>query len=302
MNNQSFISKFQVPEAAYPFLDRMFTGEEIDFVAGMEKDTFTKSDIEEMGIADSERFLRSSYRRGIISIADTEKKLYRISNFYGRLDIFSISETDTYRSFPEKDREDLEAWYFEAYYDGLDKSPDIRPTPDEIMPLKDVLTFIERQDRPVYLNYCDCRSLRGECGLPTKTCITYKDGINSFAHRGLSEEIDKEKAKEIVIRADKDGLMHTVNPNGICNCCEDCCYLFRGQKRRGSTGFWPKTSYVIELDDSTCIACGKCVRTCHFQVFTKNGKVQADQAKCVGCGICVQGCPVNALKLRRLLQ
>ncbi len=299
MKDQLFINKFQVPEAAYPNLSQMFTEEEIAFVAQMDRDTFTREDVEALGVSQAEEFLQSCYRRGIISIADAAGGTYRIADFYGRLDIFSISETDIYRSFPEEDRIALDAWYFEAYYNGLDQNPEVRPTSVEILPVDEVLAFIDRQDRPVYLNYCDCRSLRGECGLPTRTCITYKNGINSFAHRGLSEEIDKEKAKEIVIRADKQGLMHTVNPNGICNCCDDCCYLFRGQRRRNSAGFWPKTNYVIELDASTCISCGKCVRTCHFGVFTRQGTVSADQAKCVGCGICVQGCPVNALRLRK---
>jgi ferredoxin len=294
----TFIQKFQVPEVAYGYLDSMFTEEEIEFISRIELDTFTIDDIIKSGIVDGKQFIESSYRRGIISIVDLEKGSYRISNFYGRLDIFSISETDTYKKFPKEDREALDSWYFEAYYGGLNQNPEDRPTDDEILPLEEVLSFIDEQERPVYLNYCDCRSLRGECGLPTKTCITYKDGVNSFAHRGLSEKIDKEKAKEIVIKADKKGLMHTVNPNGICNCCDDCCYLFRGQRRRDSSGFWPKTENVIELDASKCIVCGKCVKRCHFEVFLKEGKILVDEAKCVGCGICVQSCPTGALKLK----
>ncbi|MDF2544528.1 MAG: 4Fe-4S ferredoxin, iron-sulfur binding domain protein [Herbinix sp.] len=298
MINLEFIQKFQVPEVAYPFIDHMFTEQEIQFVAEMNLDVFTQEDMKNTGIQNTDEFIQNSYRRGIISIVDLEKGLYKISDFYGRLDIFSISETDTYRSFPEEAREAFDGWYFEAYYNGLDGDPLIRPTQDEILPLEDVITFIESQDRPVFLNYCDCRSLRGECGLPTKTCITYKNGINSFVHRGLSEQIDKEKAKEIVKKADKAGLMHTVNPNGICNCCGDCCYLFRGQDKRNSLGFWPKTENIITMNSSQCIVCGKCTRTCHFGVFTKNGKILVEEEKCVGCGICVQACPTGALKLK----
>jgi ferredoxin len=276
----------------------MFTVEEIEFVSGNEKDIFTIDDIARSGVIDAEQFLKNSYRRGIISVVDLEKGSYKISNFYGRLDIFSISETDTYKKFPLEARDSLDEWYFEAYYKGLNQNPEVRPTDDEILPLEEVLSFIDGQERPVYLNYCDCRSLRGDCGLSTKTCITYRDGINSFAHRGLSEKIDKEKAKEIVIKADKIGLMHTVNPNGICNCCDDCCYLFRGQNRRGSSGFWPKTDNIIELDTSKCIKCGKCVKRCHFEVFQKGYKILVHETKCVGCGICVQSCPAGALKLK----
>ncbi len=302
--NNIFIKKFQIPEAAYSSFDRMFTEEEIDFVSRMERETFTEEDVEALGIERGKQFIENAYRRGIISAADPEGRTYRISDFYSRLDIFSISETEIYKSFPEKDRRDLDSWYFETYCSGLDQNLELTPTEDEILPLDQVLAFIDRQDRSVYLNYCDCRSLRGDCGLPTKTCITYKNGINTFAHRGLSEEIDKAKAKEIVKKADKDGLVHTVNPNGICNCCGDCCYLFRGQRKRMSQGLWPKSSYVIDFDREKCIRCGNCVKRCCFGVFEKEeelpekGKISADVSKCAGCGICVKSCPTRALTLK----
>ena len=79
--------------------------------------------------------------------------------------------------------------------------------------------------------------------MPTDTCVTYKDGINSFVDRGLSKKISKEEAKEVVRRADAAGLMHTAGMGGICNCCGDCCYLFRAQKRRKSTGVWPAAKH-----------------------------------------------------------
>lgn len=298
MKNLVFIKKFQIPEAAYSNIDKLFTPEEIEFVSRMELKAFSEEDVRAMGLSDPKGFLKNSYKRGIVSLADEEKGTFRISDFYNRLDIFSISETETYRSFSKEEREALDEWYFQAYCSGLDPDPNRPPTADEIMPLDEVLDFIDKQERPVYLNYCDCRSLRGDCGLPTKTCITYKNGINSFAHRGLSEQIDKEKAKEVVRKADQAGLMHTVNPNGICNCCGDCCYLFRGQKKRNSLGIWPKASYIIDFDSSKCIQCGRCVKRCSFEVFYKEGEIRKDASKCVGCGVCVQGCPVKALSLK----
>lgn len=299
MNFQNFIKKFQVPETAYPFINKIFTEKEIDFVDKLDKDIFTKQDIEKIIRNNADEFIKASYSRGIISLVDEVSSTYKIADFYSRLDIFAISEQEVYKSIPKEDRIAIDAWYFEAYYNGLDSNLNVRPTEDEILPLDKVLEFIDDQDRPVYINYCDCRSLKGECGKPTRTCITYKNGINTFAHRGLSEEIDKEMAKEIVINADKKGLMHTVNPNGICNCCGDCCYLFRSQARRGSSGFWPKTKQIIELDAENCISCGACIKRCHFDVFTKTDSyITADISKCVGCGICAKSCPADSLKLK----
>ena len=162
-----------------------------------------------------------------------------------------------------------------------------------------MLQFIDDQkDRPVYLNNCDCKSLTGDCGLPVRTCITYKDGINTFADRGLSERIDAERAKEIIRETDKAGLMHTCNPNGICNCCDDCCYLFRGQKLLDSYAVWPLTDYIVSFDEDKCVGCGLCVKRCRMKVFEKDGrKITADTAHCAGCGLCVNTCPKKALTL-----
>ncbi|HEY8805497.1 MAG TPA: 4Fe-4S binding protein [Clostridium sp.] len=99
--------------------------------------------------------------------------------------------------------------------------------------------------------------------------------------------------------ADKKGLMHTVKPNGICNCCVDCCYLFRSQARRGSSGFWPKTRQLIEYDVKECIQCGVCLKKCHFDVFTKKDcYITTDTSKCVGCGVCTNSCPTKSLELK----
>jgi len=298
MNLENFIKRFQVPKVAYPFINKIFTQEEIDFVDKMDKHIFVKQDVEKIISSNADAFVRNCYRRGIISFADEVTNTYKIGDFYSRLDIFSISEQEVYRSIPKEEQISIDAWYFETYYNGLNPNLNVRPTEDEILPLNKVLEFIEVQDRPVYLNYCDCRSLGGECGKPTKTCITYRNGINSFAHRGLSEKIDKERAKEIVENADKRGLMHTVNSSGICNCCGDCCYLFRSQAKRNSIGFWPKTNQIIDFDPEKCIKCGACIKRCQFNVFTKVDGQIIDFSKCVGCGICVNSCPTKALELK----
>ncbi|GFZ32391.1 hypothetical protein CSC2_29170 [Clostridium zeae] len=298
MNIENFIRKFQVPEAARPFVDKIFTKEEIDFVDRMDKEVFTLQDAKEIIGGNAAAFIQNSYRRGVVSLIDELTNKYKIANFYSRLDIFAVSEQEVYRSIPKEGQTAMDDWYFDAYYNGLNPDKNTRPTEDEILPLDKVLEFIDEQDRPVYLNYCDCRSLRGDCGKPTQTCITYRDGINTFAHRGISEKIDKERAKKIVIDTDKKGLMHTVNPNGICNCCGECCYLFRSQTQRGSVGFWPKTKQIIKLDEERCIACGACIKRCHFDVFSKNdGYIIADISKCVGCGICANTCPTKSLSL-----
>ena len=281
---------FDIPEAASGLLTFFFEPEELDLIIRLEGKIFSRDEI-------GRQFAEREYHRGVISKTDESGEIFRINNFYYFLDVFAVSRREKYQTLAMDIRCRLDDWYFDAYVKTLDRDAEA-PTSDKVLPLQEMLDKIDSDDRPVYLNYCDCRSLTGECGLPTHTCITYKNGINSFVDRGLSEEIDKERAKEIIRETDKAGLMHTSAMGGICNCCGDCCYLFRAQKELGSTGKWPASDYIVEFDASSCIACGKCIRRCHFGIFKKeNEAVVCDTSDCVGCGLCVNTCPKGALTL-----
>jgi len=86
-----------------------------------------------------------------------------------------------------------------------------------------------------------------------------------------------------------------------------------GDRRQG---FVDTSSPYILKDDSKCILCGKCVRTCYQvqdrQVLSFGGRgfdtkivVDADlafeESSCVSCNRCVTVCPVGALVDKRLL-
>ena len=272
-------------------MDFFFTKEDLEFIAAFPA-------------AISEDYRKDAFHRGIISKTDETGDRYVLNDFYGMLDVFAVSQTEKYHTLPKETRKALDDWYFQEYFDGLDPDPKVRPTEDAVLTLEEMYAYIDGQERQAYLNYCDCRSLTGDCGLPTRTCITYRDGINGFADRGLSKAITKEEAKEIVRMADEAGLMHTANPNGLCNCCGDCCYLFRSQRLRHSQGFWPRSPYIVEMDPEKCISCGKCIKRCHFGIFSresaeKRARVILDIADCVGCGLCVNTCPAKALQLKK---
>lgn len=295
---EEIVKRFGIPEAARDYVKDMFTEQEIYFVENMDKPEFTKEDIAAMIPSDPD-FARSAYHRGILSLASDHEEVYRLNNFYGMLDVFAISRQEVYRSFPKEVQKALDDWYFQAYLDGLDPDLTAAPTEDRVLTLDETLQFIDEQERTPYLNFCDCRSLAGDCGMPTKTCITYRDGINTFVHRGHSQALTKEEAKDVVRQADKDGLMHTVNSNGICNCCGDCCYLFRGQRARSSAGLWPASKHIVSIDKERCVGCGKCTRRCHLQALEmENKKVRLHGERCAGCGICATACPVQALEMK----
>jgi Pyruvate/2-oxoacid:ferredoxin oxidoreductase delta subunit len=222
-----------------------------------------------------------------------------------------VSETERYRSFDGAVKRALNDWYFDAYYASLDIAPDRRPTEDTVVTLEEAVTRIRGETRQTFLAPCDCRSLRVDlethCGKPVRTCISWKSGDNTFSDRGLSKPIGKEEAIGIVQEADAAGLMHTANPNGLCNCCSDCCFLSRGRNRRnaelrgkGSGSFltWPATGRAVQVAQESCVGCGTCLSRCPFGLFTlQEGKTAVDRNRCVGCGLCVNTCPEKALSL-----
>ena len=326
---QRLIERYGIPTDAQPYLDVFFTQTEITFAAEAPTSPFTIEEAQRIldrlaahgnapEPADAATFLDAAYRRAVVDLVPDDPEAtaaesaraanpaseprYRLGTFYSRLDVFAISEQDAWRTIPDATRTALDAWYFDAYIDSLDPGPATPPTQDAVLSLDGTLAFIDKQDRPIYLNTCDCRSLANGCAAPRRVCLTYKSGPNTFSGRGLSDALTKEQAKDVVRQADKAGLMHTANPNGICNCCGDCCYLFRGQRRRDSLGTWPIAPHVVAYDAEKCISCGRCVKRCHFDVFAlkREGKKRTllvDTAPCVGCGLCVSVCPTHALSL-----
>ena len=93
--------------------------------------------------------------------------------------------------------------------------------------------------------------------------------------------------------------MHTVNDNGICNCCSDCCYLFRAQAVRETGRSWPLAEQVAAFDADVCTACLACVKRCPFEVFELvDGRVVQHAELCRGCGLCVDACRFGALEMR----
>jgi ferredoxin len=303
----SFIEKFSVPEAALDVIDRIVTPIEQNALEHLPP-VFQTEDVRkalreitgmETSAEDAENFVMEAYRRGVFSIEDEAKKLYKSGSFYGRLDVFAINENETYRSFPEDVRKALDGWYFSAYLEWLDPDLSSRPTDDEVITLEEALHGIDEDSRQIYLAPCDCRSLSGACGEPVLTCLSYRNAPNTFAHRGLSKPVTKEEARQVVLMAHKAGLVHTRNRGGICNCCRDCCYLFRARMARNSGALWPRAGKVIYIDSETCVSCGICAGRCRFTALKlENGKLSLDSEKCVGCGICADACPAGALKLK----
>lgn len=303
---ERFLKIFEVPDAAKAVIDKIVNKDEIKLLEAVGRGSFTSADaanaLERKSTPLSpdrlNKLLLSAYKRGIIMLQDESFTKFQTATFYGRLDIFAITEHEKYMSFPIETRKALDKWYFDAYLNGLGNKP--RPTGDRVITLNEAFEFIDKTDKQIWLNKCDCRTIAGNCEKPVETCLTLKSGINTMSHRGWSKPLTKAEAKEIVKKAHKAGLMQTVNSKGMCNCCGDCCYLFRAQMVRSSIKVWPQSDYIASFDDSTCIACGRCVKRCNFGAFTKGSNgITYNSELCRGCGLCATTCPKSAIILKR---
>ena len=287
-----FCKKFKVPASLAQFVPRLFSDEEIDAALANDKDFFASPDYEKS-------WLETEYKKGFLNKTDQDG-VFRLNTLYGMLDVFVVSRKEDYdRLFTIEEKHQLDDWYFDAYFDSLSPDAEGRLTEDKVMTLNETIEAIKSDPRQIYLNNCDCRSLTGSCGMPVRTCLTYKNGPNTFVDRGLSRSLTKEEAVEVVRMADKAGLMHTTMSGGICNCCPDCCYLFRSQRRAATYGIWPEPRGLISYDPEKCVFCGLCAQRCQMGVFKSEKSILFDPGRCAGCGLCVSTCPAGALKLTK---
>jgi Pyruvate/2-oxoacid:ferredoxin oxidoreductase delta subunit len=299
------LEAFAVPEAAAAAIHRFLEPAEVALIEEMGSEDFIALDAvpalsaatgESWTEARAQDLLDKAYRRGVLRLVDEGESRYAVASFSERLEVMVAAQPEDYLALDADLRAALDAWCFDAYLAGL--GPEERPTADTVATLDETLAFIDGVMRPAFLNHCDCRVLADRCGRPTSTCITFRDGINTMSHRGWSEPLSKTQAKEIVRRANADGLVQTVNDDGICNCCTDCCYLFRAQEARRSGVQWPLSRAVVSVDASLCALCGECVERCPFDVFAlDDDELVAVIERCRGCGLCAETCPADAISM-----
>ena len=299
------MTSFEVPTCARPLLQLFVEPLEVLLVSCLAEREFSADEarvaLERMTdevwpLVRLEPFLLAAYRRGVLELVEDGAAHFRVATFYDRLGVFVVAQAAEYLALPDAARAELDAWFFDTYLSRL--GDEDAPSGDRVLTLGRTLEHIDRSEQPIWLNPCDCRTLAGHCDSPIDTCITFRSGINTLAHRGLSKPLTKAEAKAVVRTADAAGLLHTVNEDGVCNCCSDCCYLFRAQAARGRGQVWPLAEEIATLDEAACIGCGRCVERCPFGAFGWDGAAIAfDEGRCRGCGLCSDTCPAEAIEM-----
>ena len=72
---------------------------------------------------------------------------------------------------------------------------------------------------------------------------------------------------------------------------------YGGQSSAGQSSSSSESAQVL-VDESTCVACGRCLQTCPESVFSwsDSGRATAqDPGACIRCGRCLQVCPAGAI-------
>ncbi len=154
------------------------------------------------------------------------------------------------------------------------------------------------------VSLCPCRVSRGvvdtenPCRHMVETCVHTGELSRWAVKHGMARELSHDELVEHLEKTNRDGLVHTINLLGqICNCCEDCCTIFRTYKMELPTFIpSPFAARVIEHD---CTACGTCEDRCPVNAITVDTLAAVHEERCLGCGVCVPTCPTESVKLVR---
>jgi TPP-dependent indolepyruvate ferredoxin oxidoreductase alpha subunit len=117
------------------------------------------------------------------------------------------------------------------------------------------------------------------------------------------EVIEKDQAKSILRKFDREGLMHSVWTRvcpyviGVCNCDRDCGAYKDYIEQRGTPNFF-RAEYISQVDWDLCRGCKVCIQQCQFGAMFYSSaleKVYIDPSRCFGCGVCRAVCNKDAI-------
>jgi NAD-dependent dihydropyrimidine dehydrogenase PreA subunit len=311
-----FYTYFEVPEVGKGIVNLMVTELEKGVINHIKDDKYSLVQLakwlkDKFYCEKPENEVAVMYKRAVLEkVEDNEEIYYKVTKFSERLSYFCQYEKDTWLSVPEDIRQLIDDWFVGIYAESAkERLEEINKGERKLIEnayfftLEETLNLVDSLEKDIYLVPCNCRSIASNCDKPDNTCLLIEYGINTQWDRGYGKELSKEEAKDIVREADKNGLMHTSETDeAICNCCGCCCYPIRASKLINTVGLWPKRGYNIIWDNSKCINCGKCAKTCNFDAFVmENKKVTFNEEKCIGCTLCESHCPVTAITLKNLM-
>ncbi len=155
---------------------------------------------------------------------------------------------------------------------------------------------------------CICRRERhiaGEgCAKPEEACLVFDMAAELYLRNGLARPIDQKEALDILLKADKAGLVlqpgNSQDAMNICCCCGCCCGVLRNLKAYPKPATLVSSAFVASANAESCSGCGACASRCQMGALQlDSGHSVLNPDRCIGCGLCVSTCPTDSLVLVR---
>ncbi|MBU1469488.1 MAG: 4Fe-4S binding protein [candidate division Zixibacteria bacterium] len=178
----------------------------------------------------------------------------------------------------------------------------------EILDYEKASAIVEDSDK-FAIGICSCRheklhTGKKSCDIPLETCSTLGPSTDYMIRHGFAKEVSKTEMVENLARSRELGLVLCAdnvqqNVSFICHCCGCCCNVLLGISRFGYTNAIVTSSFIAEIDRSSCIECAECVDRCPINAISigPNGESVIDESVCIGCGVCGLECSSGAMRL-----
>lgn len=174
-------------------------------------------------------------------------------------------------------------------------------------------THIIEEASHIGISMCYCRHrmehVGKACDAPMDICMTFNNVANSLINNKFARRVDTSECKELLHQAYENNLVQCgenvrSGVTFICNCCGCCCEALVAAKRFGNLHPVQTTSFIPNINNESCVRCGKCIKACPIDAISivkKNDKtyVKVDEDRCLGCGVCVRNCFKNSIMLRK---
>jgi len=329
-----------ITETLIELLQELMTEEQADFLkVFMEKPSLNMDQIKEkteLPIDDLEKMLDSLMYGGIVVRSTSRRKGIMVYRLLGPVP--GIFEYTFLRGETGEKQKKL-ARLFETLFDEMthftqehydfyvDQAKNFPPLArivpveeevaadggDKIMPYQEASKIIDKFEH-IALAHCYCRHSKDLLGEPCKTsderlnCLLLGKGAQFAAEYKFGNLISKEEAKEVLIKASDEGLVHKafhihlktdLNEEAICNCCKCCCAPFQAYYR-GAAPYHCSTNYMAKVNIDACTACEQCIDMCPMEAIEMvDDAAHVREQNCIGCGICVHHCTDDAIELQR---
>lgn len=319
-----FAELFEVPDFVVPYLSYFVSEKDMDLALAIGKDKVNlRHASARLGLdgKKTEEKLEEGYLKHLLDKEldrepDKETPYYTVSNFYNKVD-YQCKYDESYFDIPEDVREKIDEWVFSVYREKM--KPNLKQYargldteeghPMEAHLLLDELDDFLEEAYKIVVEPCNCKRLKNNCSKAREICFVFNEEARGKSLKN-GKELTKEEAKDMIKKADKEGLIHSVNadwrekgPKAMCNCCTCCCYVRRLAWVEDTREYWPVREYIAFRDEGLCINCGKCVERCLYGAYDKDeeGNVVYNEKKCWGCGLCKNTCPSEAIKMIKRL-